>query len=268
MQKYYYLIHIQYLGFRYHGWLKQPELRTVESMIEKTLKFILGHTQFRILGASRTDAKVSANHSAFELFVNEPLHPDQLLTDFNLNLPNDIKVLKIEKVDKKFSIINAPRTKEYIYLFSFGEKCHPFCAPLISSFQDHLDIELMKTGALLFEGKHNFIKYVTKPKPGTTFERKILVSKIKENTIYQANFFPAKSYAYFIRSKGFLRYQVRLIMGQLLSLGRGEISLNDIEDSLKGKNNQPLRHIAPSSGLILNKIEFDTLVKSSPPIYR
>jgi len=257
MQKYYYLIHFQYLGFRYHGWMKQPELRTIEYMIEKTLKFILGRAKFKILGASRTDAKVSANHSAFELFVNEPLEPDQLLIDFNLNLPNDIRVLKIKETDKNFNIINGPKIKEYIYLFSFGEKCHPFCASLISSFLNHLDIELMKAGALLFVGKHNFIQYCTKPKPKATFEREILVSRIEENTIFKANFFPATSYAYCIQSKGFLRYQVRLIMGQLLSLGRGEISLNDIKESLKGHDNQSLRHIAPSSGLILNKIEFD-----------
>jgi len=257
MQKYYYLIHIQYLGFRYHGWLKQPEVKTIEYMIEKTIKFILGHSDFKLLGASRTDAKVSANHSAFELFIDQPLNPNDLLTDFNNNLPNDIKVLKIEEVDKKFSIINAPKTKEYIYLFSFGEKIHPFCAPLMGSFQGHLDIELMKKGALLFQGKHNFRQYCTKPKPKTTFERDILESKIEENTIYKANFFPAITYAYIIRSKGFLRYQVRLIMGQLLSLGRGEISLDDIRESLKGTNDQPLRHIAPSSGLILNKIEFE-----------
>lgn len=257
MQKHYYLIHIQYLGFRYHGWLKQPEVKTVEYMIEKTLKFILGHSDFKLLGASRTDAKVSANHSAVELFINQPLNPDHLLSELNKNLPNDINVLKIEEVDKKFSIINTPKTKEYIYLFSCGEKCHPFCAPLISSFQEHLDIELMKSGALLFQGNHNFRRYCTKPNPGAVFEREILESRIEQNSIYKASFFPAISYAYIIRSKGFLRYQVRLIMGQLLSLGRGEISLDDIRESLKGSNNQPLRHIAPSSGLILNKIEFD-----------
>lgn len=257
MKKHYYLIHFQYLGFRYHGWQKQPDLLTVEYMIEKTLKFILGDCRFKILTASRTDAKVSANHSAFELFIDTPLHPDQLQNDLNRNLPNDIKVLKIEETDKNFSIINGPRTKEYIYLFAFGEKAHPFCAPLISTFAYHLDIASMKAGALLFQGKHNFIKYCTKPKPGATFEREILVSKITENTIYKANFFPNRSYAYFIRSKGFLRYQVRLIMGQLLSLGRGEIGLDDIRESLAGCDTRPLRHIAPSSGLILNKIEFD-----------
>ncbi len=257
MEKYYYLIHIQYLGYRYHGWLKQPELKTIEFMIEKTVRFILGHTNFKILGTSRTDSKVSANHSAFELFVNNPLNINQLLRDFNQNLPNDIKVIKIEKKDKHFNIINAPRIKEYIYLFSFGEKCHPFSAPLISSFQDNLDLDLMKKGALLFKGKHNFKRYCTKPNPGTIFEREVLVSKIEENNIYKASFFPAKTYAYHIHSKGFMRYQVRLIMGQLFSLGRGETGLNEIKESLKGDNDNPLRHIAPSSGLILNKMEFE-----------
>ncbi len=257
MQTHYYLVHFQYLGLRYHGWLKQPELRTVEYMVEKTLRFILGHTRFKILAASRTDARVSANHSAFELFIQEPLDPDRLLTEFNLNLPSDIKVLKIEEKDKGFNIINGSKIKEYIYLFAYGEKHHPFCAALIGSFQYDLDIELMKAGAALFQGRHNFVRYCTRPKPGATFEREILVSEITENTIYTANFFPPRSYAYCIRSKGFLRYQVRLIMGQLLSLGRGEISLNDIAKSLKGNDDRPLRHIAPSSGLILNNIEFD-----------
>ncbi len=257
MQKYYYLIHIQFLGYRYHGWLKQPGVKTVQFMIDKTVEFILGHTDFKTLGSSRTDSKVSANHFVFALFVNEAIDKDQLLTDFNRNLPNDIKILKIEETDKNFSIINNPKTKEYIYLFSFGEKCHPFSAPLIYSFQDHLDIELMKEGALLFKGKHNFIRYCTKPKPGTCFEREIIESRIKENTMFKASFFPSKSYAYHIHSKGFMRYQVRLIMGQLLSLGRGETGLNDIKETLKGINKQPLRYIAPSSGLMLNKVEFN-----------
>jgi len=256
MEKYYYLIHIQYLGFRYHGWLKQPGLKTIESMIEKTTEFVLGHTDFKILGASRTDSKVSANHSAFELFVNHPLDKDQLAIKYNHNLPNDINVIKIEEKDKHFNIINSSKLKEYAYLFSFGEKCHPFCAPLMAFYSTGLDINMMRKGALLFKGKHNFKRYCTKPNPKTMFEREVLVSKIEENNLYKANFFPEISYVYHIHSKGFLRYQVRLIMGQLFSLGRGEIELGEIKESLKGNYDKPLRHIAPSSGLILNKMEF------------
>jgi tRNA pseudouridine38-40 synthase len=256
IKMYYYLLHIQYLGFRYHGWLKQPGLKTIESMVEKTAKFVLGHSRFKILGTSRTDSKVSANHSAFELFVDEPLDMDALVVNFNQNLPNDIKILKIESVNKEFNIIQAPRIKEYAYLFSHGEKNHPFCAPLMHSSKDILDIELMKQGAQIFKGKHNFVRYCTKPGPKTTFNREILVSKIEKNTIFQANFFPKKSYAYHIHARGFLRYQVRLIMGQLLCLGRGETCLNKIKETLNGKETHPLRFIAPSSGLILNKVVF------------
>jgi tRNA pseudouridine38-40 synthase len=257
MRKYYYLIYIQYLGFRYHGWLKQPGVKTVEFMVEKTLVFILGQGRFKILGTSRTDAKVSANQSAFELFVNTPLDMDSFLIEVNSNLPNDIRAVRIKQVDETFNIINTPRLKEYLYLFSFGEKPHPFSASLISSFQDHLDIELMKKGAQLFLGTHDFRRYCTKPGPKTQFIREIQVSQIEENTAFSASFFPKQSYAYRIQSKGFMRHQVRLMMGQLLSLGRGEIGLKEVRESLGEKDNRPLRHIAPSSGLILNKIEFE-----------
>ncbi len=261
--QYYYLLHIQYLGFRYHGFQKQGsnghiKLKTIELMLEKTIEYILGHNRFKILGCSRTDSKVSANHSVVELFVDQPLSIQDLYHAFIKNLPNDIRVLKIEETDSAFNIINAPKIKEYIYLFSSGQKCHPFCASIMSSFVDDLDIEQMKHGALIFEGSHNFKKYCTQPSEHTIFERHILVSKIEENHLFKASFFPEQSYVYHIHSKGFMRNQVRLMMGQLLSLGRNEIDLEDIKDSLNPKDEEPLRHIAPASGLILNKIEFES----------
>ncbi len=255
-KKHYYLFHIQYIGFRFHGWQKQPGVKTVESMVEKTLGFILGDSAFKILGASRTDAMVSANHSAFELFVNTPLSIDALLMDMNQNLPPDIRVLKIEKVGPEFNIINGPKTKEYLYLFSWGEKPHPFSAPLMAWFQGTLDIDLMKQGARLFQGSHNFRQYCTKPGPGTCFEREIFISRIQENTSFVSSFFPERSFAYKVSSKGFMRHQVRLMMGQLICLGRGEIDVAAIGKSLTGADTSPLKSIAPASGLILNKIDF------------
>ena len=257
MQQYFYLIHIQYLGFRFHGWAKQTGLKTLHQMIDKTLPFVLGDKSFKTLGSSRTDAMVSANHSIFELFMQEPLDTDLFLYDLNSNFPADIKAIKIEETDRDFNIIQAPKIKNYIYLFSYGEKCHPFTAPLLASFIENLDIDLMKEGALLFQGTHNFRKYCTRPSDKANFEREILVSKIEENNLYQANFFPAISYAYHIHSKGFMRNQIRLMMGQLIKLGRGKISLDDIKNSLLYPDEIPLDYIAPASGLILNRVEFD-----------
>jgi tRNA pseudouridine38-40 synthase len=257
MKKYFYLIHIQYLGFRFHGWAKQPNVKTVHQFIDKTLPFVLGHRDFKTLGSSRTDAMVSANHSMFELFLKEPLDMDEFFYELNSNLPTDIRAIKIEETDAHFNVIQTPKIKEYIYLFACGEKCHPFAAPLISSFIVDLDIVLMKEGARLFQGKHNFRKYCTKPSEKTVFDREVLVSNIEENNLYKANFFPAKSWAYHVHGIGFMRNQIRLMMGQLLRLGRGEIGLDHIKNSLIEPDEIPLDCIAPPSGLILNKLEFD-----------
>lgn len=256
MKTYYYLVHIQYLGFRYHGWQKQPNVKTIEMMIEKTLGFILDDLEFKILGTSRTDAKVSANHSAFMIFVKKPLDIYQLEIDLNLNLPRDICVIGVEEKDQTFNIINTPKIKEYLYLFAFGQRSHPFSAALMCTFPEDLDLDLMMQGATLFKGKHNFIRYCTKPNPETMLDREILVSQIEENTAFKANFFPDNSYLYRIQSKGFLRNQIRLIMGQILRLGRNQIQLDDIKDSLLGNDSRPFKQIAPASGLVLNKIIF------------
>ena len=257
MKNYFYLIHIQYLGYRFHGWAIQPNVKTVQLMIEKTVAFVLEHKDFKVLGSGRTDAKVSANHMCFELFLKNPIHEADFLKDFNSNLPNDIRALKIEPTDAKFNIIQSPKTKEYMYFFAHNEKPHPFSAPLISTFQFSLDIELMKKGAELFEGTHNFKKYCTKPSPKTQFERTVTKSVIEENDIYSANFFPTKSYVYHIHSKGFMRYQVRLMMGQLILLGKGDITLDILKDSMLNPDATTLDYIAPPSGLILHKINFE-----------
>ncbi|NOQ72069.1 MAG: tRNA pseudouridine(38-40) synthase TruA [Crocinitomix sp.] len=257
MKTYYYLIHIQYLGFRFHGWQKQPNLKTIHLMVDKTLLFALGHDRFKTMGSSRTDSKVSANHGAFELFLEKPIAMDEFLQTFNSNLPNDIRAIKIEEVDEKFNIIQTPKLKTYLYLFTFGEKPHPFSAAMMTYFKGNLDLELMKQGATQFEGQHNFVKYCTKPSPNTNFNREVTICRITENTTYTANFFPETSYALEIQSMGFMRYQVRLIMGQLIRLGRHEIDLETISESLTGNDHTALDQIAPGSGLILQNLEFD-----------
>lgn len=257
-KRYYYLFKIQYLGYRLHGWQRQPGLKTVESLLKKTFKFILQDRNFKILGSSRTDAMVSANDAAFELFLfGEPLDSFENFLDLlNLNLPPDIKAISLEEVDESFNIINNPKIKEYIYLFSCGEKNHPFCAPLMAGFQQNFDIELMKEGASIFEGTHNFKNYCVGATEKTRIRRTLITSEIRENDIYSANFFPQKSYAYHVHGSGFLRYQIRLMMGTLVQLGMGEKTLADISKSLEPENEEVINFIAPASGLILQKINF------------
>ena len=257
MNHYFYLITIQYLGYRFHGWQKQPDVKTLHLMVDKTLKFILEGKPFKTLSSGRTDAMVSAECAAFELFLPEPIN-DALafMKLFNHNLPQDIRALAIKEVDAKFNIINHSKIKEYWYVFTFGEKCHPFCAPIMTTFLDDLDIELMKHGAKLFEGAHYFKSYCFKPTENGLYNREIITCELVENTHYTANYFPEKSYILKVKGKGFMRNQIRLMMGTLVDLGKGKLTMATIKQSLEQDCFIKLEYIAPASGLILHNIEF------------
>ncbi|MCM4166255.1 tRNA pseudouridine synthase A [Arenibacter antarcticus] len=258
-KKYYYLVRVQYLGFRFSGWQKQPQHKTVEGMLTKTLKFILPDSKFKILGAGRTDAKVSALDMAFELFLfDDPLKDmDGFIRDFNTNLPSDIRVVGLEEVNQEFNIIKDSRQKEYVYLFSFGEKNHPYCAPFLANIIDDLDIDLMIKCAELFVGTHDFSAYTARLQSNTKVVRTIDSCQIKINTILKANFFPETSYALHICGAGFMRYQIRMIMGALIQVGKGELLVSDIKESLLNTSTTTLTYVAPGSGLMLNKLDFD-----------
>ncbi|WP_242204711.1 tRNA pseudouridine synthase A [Aestuariivivens insulae] len=257
MKKYYYVITIQYLGYRFHGWQKQPNVKTLHLMVDRTLNYILEGKPFKSLCAGRTDAMVSAENAAFELFLSEPIEDEKaFLALFNYNLPQDIRALDIKEVDEKFNIIQHSKIKEYNYLFTYGEKCHPFCAPIMTTILDDLDIDIMKQGAKLFEGEHFFKSYCYKPTNNGVYTREIMLSELIENTVYKANYFPDKTYLFRVKGKGFMRNQIRLMMGTLIDLGKGKLSLENIENSLRPDSQTRMDYVAPASGLILKNIDF------------
>lgn len=226
-------------------------------MIDKTLRFILEKKPFKTLGAGRTDAMVSANEAAFELFLSEPIEDVPAFMElFNFNLPQDIRVLNIEAVSDTFNIIQNSKVKEYLYLFSEGKKNHPFCAPLITTILEPLDVDLMKQGAKCFEGTHYFKSYCYKATDEGIYNRTIETCEIVTNDLWTANFFPEKTYILRVRGKGFMRNQIRLMMGTLIKLGRGDITIEYIQNSLKPDSKEVMDYIAPASGLMLNKVEF------------
>ncbi|MEM6720996.1 MAG: tRNA pseudouridine(38-40) synthase TruA [Bacteroidota bacterium] len=255
--RYYYLITLQYLGFRYHGWQKQPDVNTVQRMTERTMAYVFGHKNFKLLASGRTDAKVSANEIAIELFLDdERLNIPEFFPLFNRNLPQDIRVLHITETDSTFNIIQHPKVKEYIYLFAYGEKYHPFAAPYMTNVLGDLDVELMKKGAKLFEGKLYLKTYCYKPTEHTVLEGEIELCEIVENELFTANFFPENSYLLRVQGAGFKRHQIRMMMGTLILLGKGELDLDFIKRSLMPNSDLEVNYIAPASGLILNKMTF------------
>ncbi len=252
-----YLVKIQFLGFRFSGWQKQPNTKTIHDIVDKTLSFVFEDTNYKTIGVGRTDAKVSANSYYINLFTRFDFNEESFLEDFNKNAPADLKAISLQVLKEEFNLINSEKIKEYHYYFSFGQKNHPFAAPFISGLQEDLNLDLMKSGAKLFEGEHYFHKYCTKPSANTNLKRVVDSCEIIENDVLTANFFPETSYVLKVKGKGFLRYQIRLMMATLFELGRENITLQFIEDSLKENNDQKsLRNVAPGSGLQLYDIDF------------
>lgn len=254
-QRFYYLIKIQYLGFRYHGWQKQPKVKTVESMLNKTLNFILDGRRFKCIAAGRTDAMVSVNQTYVELFLyDQPLQLEGFMTLFNDNLPQDIRVLDITKTTKEFNIIQHSKTKTYQYFFCYNQKMHPFSAPFMLNVRTNLDLDVMIEAARFFEGKHDFYSFTFRPNEATQFEGEITHCTIQENTELKANFFPKHSFVLTVKGSGFKRQQIRLMMGALIDLGQHKFDLAYFKTLINGKNRIKLSHVAPASGLILQEV--------------
>ena len=153
---YTYLFHVQYLGLRYAGWQKQEGVRTIQGTLERSFRFLLGDERLKILGAGRTDAGVSANRAAFELFSPITIDLDSICRQLNLNLPADIRLLEVQEVEKTFNIIHDVAWKEYRYNLAFGEKFHPFAGGYLSYFAGDPDIALMQEGLASLRGTHDF----------------------------------------------------------------------------------------------------------------
>ena len=260
--KYNYLVEVQFLGFRFHGWQTQANHKTVQETILTILQKIFPEKKPKIQGSSRTDSMVSAEHYLLMLTIDAEIEvimpPLEFESLFNDLLPADIKFLRIKKMEPHFNIIQSPKLKEYHYYFSFGdEKPHPFCAPILTHIKRNLNLDLMKQGADTFIGTHQFKSYCYRPSKDKNLEKNILHCSIEQNTVYTANFFPKYSFYIKVIGHSFVRHQIRLMAGTLFRLGLGEISLEEVQESLKGNSFNCIGFLAPASGLVLRNIEFE-----------
>jgi tRNA pseudouridine38-40 synthase len=256
--KYQYLLRFSFLGFRLQGWQQQPGAKSVEGMIRKTLGFVLPGRQVKLLGAGRTDARVSASDYAAQLIIyGNPLGELSLFVEaMNQNLPPDIALSSAVPVSQDFNVIRDCRQKTYRYFFAVGEKPHPFCAPFLGYFPGFPDIGRMKKAARAFEGVHNFKSFIARPGPSSRLVREVSSCRLCLNEVLKASFFPERTYYLEVTATGFGRNQVRLMVAALVALGRGELSEATLEQALSTGAPTGIKQIAPASGLQLSEVQF------------
>lgn len=255
-----YLFYIQYLGLRYHGWQVQPGVRTVQGTLNKVIKYLLGHKDFNILGASRTDAGVSCEKGAFELFLKTDLDVQSFLKDVNSNLPADIRILGGHPVPLDFNVIQDVKEKEYCFYFTFGQKFHPFRSGTLAYFEGEFDVDQMRAAADLFNGTHDFRNFCHREKGDMDCVREIFSSKLEQ---FEALDFDNPDvqhvYRYRVSGTGFLMHQVRHMVGAMLVVGNGSIAVDELHAALELKTDQRPWVKAPANGLVLNNIRFSSL---------
>lgn len=254
-----YLFHVQYLGLRYAGWQRQEGVRTIQGTLERSFRYLLGEERYKILGAGRTDAGVSANRAAFELFSPIPIDLDSICYQVNKYLPSDIRLLEVKEVGKNFNIIHDVAWKEYRYNLAFGEKFHPFAGGYLSYFAGNPDIHLMREGLALLQGMHDFRRFCSVDKITDNYMRTILETSFSKHPQAGIGYVPRESYTIVFKGKGFLRYQVRIMVGALVDLGMGKLSLDEFEAAIFGKGNGPIAVQAPPYGLVLEDVVFSNL---------
>jgi tRNA pseudouridine38-40 synthase len=259
---YYFRVTLAYKGTHYFGWQAQSlntfceERPTVEGTILNILKKIANYQPCTISAASRTDAGVHAQSQLAKITLPIDISPEHLLRGLNSQLPADIRVLTCRPSTKNYQPNRTSISKEYHYYFVTSpiDNVSTSDIALHMSTDKHEpdNLELLREACQLFVGCHDFYNFSSRDKSIVTSFREIFYCDI-----HQANFMPLVDNMYYMKiiGNGFLKYMIRYLMGALLDLARGRITVDDISLYLRQHQTNKLSSRAKSKGLHLIHIE-------------
>ena len=237
---------VSYKGTRFQGWQKQPTVITVQGEIEKALSQVL-NSEVTIFGSGRTDAGVHALAQTFTFDMSKDIDLDKLCFSINRMIDKDIKILSFKQVDDDFHARFSAKSKTYLYKIRLGVK-DPFENEYQYIYPFEFDFNLFSKALKQFEGKHCFKDFTSKEEDEDGYVREIykIVSKKQDNDI-----------AVEFTGNGFMRYQIRNMVGAALAVASKNEDLNFIPNHLKEEKNREIcQYKAPPQGLYLVKVEY------------
>lgn len=262
----FYRLKISYKGTNYIGWqIQENQGRTIQGELQKALAKICKLTgeeigQIKIIGSGRTDTGVHAFAQVARISIPLKIDPRSLRSALNSFLDFDIRILEAHDCDESFHPLRDAKCKEYWYVFANLDNAPPHARELMSNFPFHLDLELMQKGAKLFEGTHDFCNYYcTGTEVSSTVRTIFECELVTHQSTGLWNFYVPEYYVLRIKGNGFLKQMVRVIMGTLWNLGRGKISLSELEESLQKAIPKKLGNTAPPQGLYLMYVDYPCL---------
>jgi len=245
---------ISYDGTSYSGWQRQSHDVTIQGEIERNLSRMTGEDIF-LHGAGRTDRGVHARGMVAHFDTISSISCGVFKNGLNSLLPGAIRIHEVIEVEKDFHARFSALQKTYSYLVYTGDVQPPDIRLYSLHRSKQLDIRLMKECIALIIGTHDFSSFENsgsrdKDYPfGRGATRTIFHAEIEESQDTQVLTFT-------FTGDGFLRNMVRNLVGTLLEVGRGKVSVYEFEQILLAKNRSAAGPTAPSHGLFLQKVHY------------
>ena len=240
-----YFVTFSYDGTRYHGWQIQPNGDSVQARLQGALSTLL-RQEIGVTGAGRTDAGVHARMMVAHFDYDGALDCTQLTYKLNRLLPYDIAVEKVEPVSEEMHARFSATSRTYHYYIHTTKD--PFCRAYSCELHYPLDFQKMNEAGLLLTGYDDFGAFC---KAGA--DVKTTLCHVTEARWVQTS--PTTWY-FRITANRFLRNMVRAVVGTMIDVGRGRLSLVDFCKVIEGKRRTDAGESMPGNALFLEKIEY------------
>lgn len=239
-----YFFQISYNGKKYHGWQSQPNVQGVQEIVEKGLSTLL-RTAIPITGSGRTDTGVHCVKQYFHCDIEKEFVAEKLMINLNIFLPRDIAIHAIRAVKPDANARYDAYERTYKYHITRIKD--PLRVGLAYYYFKDLDVALMNKAAELLQGSHDFECF---SKVHTDVNHFICdLKKAKWNQT-------GSSLVFTITANRFLRGMVRAIIGTLLDVGTGKITVKEFQDILKSKDRKKAGMNVPAEGLYLMEVKY------------
>ncbi len=240
------LLTISYDGTEFCGYQIQPNKRTVEEELEKALEKLLGK-RVKTVASGRTDSGVHALNQKVHFDSDAKIPPQKYAEALNSLLPSDVKVVSSKRVKSDFNARYSAKNKTYRYSLYFGKVENPMLSRYKTLLKYPLDLEKIKSACKLIEGEHDFKCFLASGSSVKNTVRTVYSIKV----VKKGNLLD-----FYVKGNGFLYNMVRIIVGSLVAVGEGRLTLEEIETAIKTGNRTLLGKTMPAKGLTLYSVTY------------
>ena len=259
---------IAYDGTNYAGWQRQANALSIQQVLEEEIAAIVGaHNPLNAAG--RTDAGVHAAAQVASITIDHPIPADELMRALNARLRDgDIRIRRIEETFAGFDARNYAKAKTYRYAIWNGATVSPFIRNVVWHVPARLDLDRMIEATTTLVGEHDFAAFQGGGSAVLTTVRTVLAAELVEMNIHTdmpiamsplpegAPYSDGRLLRFEISGTGFLRHMVRIMVGTLVDIGRGQMNVEEMAAILASRDRRRAGQTAPAQGLMLWKVTY------------